>query len=1135
MRVGLRRKLVVLLAVAVVVPPIACLAVVAIGGVGLHRSQVADSRRASAELRARLLRATIYRHSSQLRVLASHPAYGRSLREDLDRRKGRPPAEAAEADRRLEAGWSRLPDDAAEVRAVSAGDAAEMLRAFLRRAPAMARVQLLDPAGRMIAASHRPDVFRIPEAPQRIAELRSNRLRSASIEPGSSGLVLWALVPHPDDPGGRPFGLLRAEVSEAFWADAVAGVSETDVGEAVSDACGRLLYIAGDTPEARAAAERLDGVAPPGEGGIHSTDLTGVEAVWGFAGLDLPGYEPADDAPDDPAELFVWVGGPVPPPLAIIRPSGWWTLAGLAGLVCVVFWAGVRVVDLGVVRRLDDLRQAARRVGGGDFSNYASAGRAEASVVMRVSPELLGEDEISDLVRDFDKMGRSLADSYGQLENRVAARTAELERAVRGLADSEARFRAITETAWDAVVSADGVGRITAFNNAAERMFGRPRSEALTLSAAELLDVRHRPGFRSKIAEYLSWQVSDSVGGRMELEGLAADGRSFPVEVSVSVYRLGASPEFTIIFRDVTERRAAEAALRDSERRYRSVVEALEEGILLLDPAGTINTFNSSAVRILGIPADRLLGVDMHAVRSRVIHEDGRDFPPDSWPALYTLRTGKPASNAVMGLTRPDGSLVWISVNSRAVFGEDGEGLQAVVVSFSDVTDRLRAVKALRDSEALYQSLVENLPQNIFRVDLEGRFTFANRRFCNLVGRTLGQIIGRTDYDLFPAELAAKYREDDMRVARTGQIFQDVETHRSGGRTISVQVIKTPVYDFDGRCVGVQGIFWDITENKKLQDDLVARSAELEAANRRLRETQGQMIQQEKLASLGQLTAGVAHEINNPLAFVINNLAVLERDVRHLSEIMTLYREALPALRSADAEAADHITEAEAAVDLSYTLANLGRVIASSRGGLKRVQQIVLDLRNFSRLDRAEREEADLDAGLAATIDILAHEIKKRSLTVHRGLGGLTAVPCYPAKINQVFLNILLNAVQASDEGKALWVSTRAADGASGPEAVVEFRDEGCGMPPEVQARIFDPFFTTKPQGEGTGLGLSICYGIVRDHGGRIEVESAPGAGTTFRVILPMGRAETPAEPEAQRPNEDRPDGRDAAPGGERP
>jgi signal transduction histidine kinase len=260
--------------------------------------------------------------------------------------------------------------------------------------------------------------------------------------------------------------------------------------------------------------------------------------------------------------------------------------------------------------------------------------------------------------------------------------------------------------------------------------------------------------------------------------------------------------------------------------------------------------------------------------------------------------------------------------------------------------------------------------------------------------------------------------------------------------------------------------------------------------NKALREAQASLVQSEKLASLGRLAAGMAHEINNPIAYVSNNIAVLRRDLQSAMSVLDLYR-------------SGHAAEAsrrEEEIDLEFFRQNFPRLCDKAAEGLQRVRDIVQNLRDFAHLDEAAFKEADLNAALESALEVLCHEIKKKDVRVDRLLQPVPPLLCHPGKINQVFLHLLANALDASRSGGVITVRSRL----DGDSTVVEIEDNGCGIPEEHLPRLFEPFFTTKPVGEGTGLGLSVSFGIVRDHGGTLEVESEVRRGSTFRVRLPQ-------------------------------
>jgi signal transduction histidine kinase len=267
-----------------------------------------------------------------------------------------------------------------------------------------------------------------------------------------------------------------------------------------------------------------------------------------------------------------------------------------------------------------------------------------------------------------------------------------------------------------------------------------------------------------------------------------------------------------------------------------------------------------------------------------------------------------------------------------------------------------------------------------------------------------------------------------------------------------------------------------------------------------LRTVQVALVQSEKLASLGQLAAGVAHEINNPLAYVINNVSILKRDVQGALDILTTYRRGAAALASAEPELAEVAARKEDEQDLPYFLGHAETVFDKTLDGLHRVRDIVKNLRDFARLEGADFADVDINACLLSALELVNYEIKRRCIRVDTRLGDLPKVHCHNRKMNQVFLNLLMNALQScAEEGGTITLRTRAE--LSG--VAIEVQDNGCGIPPEHLPRIFDPFFTTKPVGQGTGLGLSVSYGIVRDHGGSISVSSEPGVGSNFCVRVP--------------------------------
>ena len=260
------------------------------------------------------------------------------------------------------------------------------------------------------------------------------------------------------------------------------------------------------------------------------------------------------------------------------------------------------------------------------------------------------------------------------------------------------------------------------------------------------------------------------------------------------------------------------------------------------------------------------------------------------------------------------------------------------------------------------------------------------------------------------------------------------------------------------------------------------------------------MVQNEKMAGLGQMVAGVAHEINNPLAFITNNVAILQRDFDELCQLLRMYESDRPGVVYQGAQGDDQIRTFRQRVEIDETLATLPDLLGRTSEGLKRIRQIVGDLRLFARLDEGELNEVDLNAGVQSTATIIQGHARNKDVSISLELDPLPKVTCRAARVNQVLMNLLSNAIDACVSGGKVTVRTGAEDG----YVFIDVIDNGHGIDPLIRERIFDPFFTTKPIGKGTGLGLSISYGIVQDHGGTIEVDSKPGDGSKFTVRLPV-------------------------------
>ena len=292
--------------------------------------------------------------------------------------------------------------------------------------------------------------------------------------------------------------------------------------------------------------------------------------------------------------------------------------------------------------------------------------------------------------------------------------------------------------------------------------------------------------------------------------------------------------------------------------------------------------------------------------------------------------------------------------------------------------------------------------------------------------------------------------------------------------------------------------------------ELIKANRDLKELNSKLSDAQSKLIQSEKLASIGQLAAGVAHEINNPIGFIFSNFGTLEQYLEDLFQMLDAYEQAEASV--SDGAALARIRSLKADLDIDYLKEDIPNLMRESRDGIQRVRKIVQDLKDFSRVDaRQEWESVDLHAGIDSTLNIVNNEIKYKADVV-KHYGALPEVQCLPSELNQVFMNLLVNAAHAiTAERGTITIST----GVDGPNVWVEVADTGAGIAQENLKRIFDPFFTTKPVGKGTCLGLSLAYGIVQKHSGRMEVHSELGVGTRFRGTLPIKHEEAATQPAA--------------------
>lgn len=425
--------------------------------------------------------------------------------------------------------------------------------------------------------------------------------------------------------------------------------------------------------------------------------------------------------------------------------------------------------------------------------------------------------------------------------------------------------------------------------------------------------------------------------------------------------------------------------------------------------------------------------------------------------------------------------------NLNAELRREGDSAETTLSTGGTVLDKIRSAKLE------WERSLDCIDEMVFLTDSEGCIRRFNNAFLHFMGCERVALLGK-EHDLFFNQF--EVGSEDSRLNGIS-LF-----HHFSRRWF---ILKT--YTFESE--GVEAPFvvftaYETTElvraSEALQTtvaELNAKKTELENAYDDLQKTQAQIIQQEKMASIGQLAAGVAHEVNNPMGFITSNLSTLGKYLEKFLVFIQFQDEALKA--SASSEVLNNVIGHRRQLKIDYLQGDVKDLIGESLEGAHRVQKIVQDLKTFSRVDMAEQSLADLNECLESTISIAWNEIKYKA-TLVRDFGELPRIRCFPQKLNQVFMNLFVNAAHAMEVQGEIRVETRR----EGDWVRVSVSDTGCGIPEANLSRIFEPFFTTKPVGKGTGLGMSIAADIIKQHKGTITVTSELGKGTTFDVRIPV-------------------------------
>jgi PAS domain S-box-containing protein len=565
---------------------------------------------------------------------------------------------------------------------------------------------------------------------------------------------------------------------------------------------------------------------------------------------------------------------------------------------------------------------------------------------------------------------------------------------------------------------------------------------------------------------------------------------------------------------EIQERQRIEAEIRKSQQRLALMVEQTPLAVMEWNMDFEVVSWNPAAEEIFGYRAEEAIG---NRIVDLIVPPECVDYVQRVMDDLIEQKGETLSTNENI---HKDGRRIICQWYNTPLINPAGECI-GIASMTQDITEQQRAEAELRESEQRFRDVSEAAGEYLWEIDLDGCYTYLSERVREVKGYGVRDLLGRSPFDIMHNEDRPRVQQILTQATAEQSTFK-IE-HRNvtpDGEIVWEEVNGVPHFDNQGHLVGFRGAALGITARKRSELELRQSEAqlrqkaeELENTLRELQHTQSQLVQSEKMSSLGQLVAGVAHEINNPVNFIYGNLTHAEEYVEDLLAVIASYREHYP-------EPVEPVQEELEASDVEFLVEDFPQLLNSMREGARRIREIVASLRNFSRLDEAESKQANLHEGIDNSLMILRSRLKETShrpaIEVIREYGEIPVIDCYPGQLNQVFMNILANAIDALDERdgdrspeemreqpSCIWIRTQP----QGDRVLISIRDNGNGIPDRLRETIFNPFFTTKPVGKGTGLGLSITYQIIVErHGGKIDCYSRLGEGTEFAMEIPVTR-----------------------------